>query len=99
MLQEYVSSLPAWRLRLLAKCTCPVSSRYRALQETPSQFLLDLQQDHDGQDDHGSHESFLRLAELRPRHSMAGAVGIPEGDSPTPGTAVAGSRSNSHASL
>jgi len=50
------------RTRLLAKRVCPASSRHRALHETPGQLLFDLQQDHDGQDDQGSHERFLRLA-------------------------------------
>jgi hypothetical protein len=54
------------RNRLLAKRVCPSPSRHRALHETPGQFLLDLQQDHDGQDDQGSHERILRLAQRRP---------------------------------
>jgi hypothetical protein len=33
-----------------------LSSRQRALHDTASQLLLDLEQEHDGQDDQGSHE-------------------------------------------
>ena len=40
----------------------PASSRRRTLREIAVQFLLDFQQDHDGQDDQGSHGCFLRLA-------------------------------------